>query len=144
MANAKAKFYYTSSKYLDELPVENGNVIFAPDANMICLDMSNQRFTYETIKTFQTEQQRQDVPFPNEGFYYVEETNLIWRYNGIKWGRITPVDTDFIIYGDTEEDFPELGERNKLYYTDDGIYNWKDQLNKYNLIANANRWDSVQ
>jgi hypothetical protein len=47
------------------------------------------------------------------------------------------------MYADTEEDFPVVGEQDRLYYTDEGIYNWKSQLNKYNLIANANKWESM-
>jgi hypothetical protein len=76
MANAKAKLYYTSSKYINQLPITNGNIIFVPDANMFCLDMSEQRFAYTTIRTFATEAARAAVPFPNEGFYFVEETKV--------------------------------------------------------------------
>lgn len=77
MPNAKAKLYYTTSKYLTTLPVENGNIIFVPDVNMVCLDMGNQRFSYQTIKTFVTDADRLALPFPKEGFYYVEETDTI-------------------------------------------------------------------
>ena len=79
MANAKAKLYYTKQQYLDSLPIANGNIIFVPDSNTVCLDMGSQRFTYQTIKTYETDQERIDTPFPNIGFYYVEETNSIWR-----------------------------------------------------------------
>lgn len=77
MANAKAKLFYTTSKYLKTLPVKNGNIIFVPDINTVCLDMSDQRFYYSTIKEYETEEQRTTEPFPNEGFYYVIETNCI-------------------------------------------------------------------
>ena len=143
MANAQAKLYYTKQKYLDSLPVANGNIIFVPESNMVCLDMSDQRFYYHTIKIFATEEERLETPFPNEGFYYVEQTGVIWRWKDT-WRQITPRNIFPIYYGDTEEDFPEEGENNLLYYTDNGIYNWKKQLNEYNLIANANRWRTVQ
>ena len=48
--------------------------------------------------------------------------------------RVDPV----VIYGVDESEFPQIGKNNTLYYTDNGIYNWKDQDDKYNLIANAN------
>ena len=76
MAKAKVKLYYTSSQYLDSLPVNNGNIIFVPDSNVFCLDMSNQRFTYSTIRTFETETQRAALAYPNEGYYFVEETQV--------------------------------------------------------------------
>lgn len=77
MANAKAKLYYTTPEYINTLPIKNGNIIFVPAMNKVCLDMADQRFEYETIKTFQTDEERADVPFPNEGFYYVEQDAMI-------------------------------------------------------------------
>ena len=77
MANAKAKLYYTKQKYLDSLPIANGNIIFVPDSNKVCLDMSSERFEYQVVKTFETDQERAETPFPNVGFYYVEETNIL-------------------------------------------------------------------
>ena len=77
MTNAKAKLYYTSSKYLDSLPVKNGNIIFVPDSNRVCLDMREQRFEYKVIKELDTDEERREIPFPNEGFYFVKETNII-------------------------------------------------------------------
>lgn len=121
MANAKAKLYYTSSEYIDRLPIANGNIVFVPDANMFCLDMSNQRFTYTTIKTFATDAARTAVPFPNEGYYFVEETKVFWRWNN-GWSQITPSNLNPVVYGTTVEDLPAIGKAETLYYTDDGIY----------------------
>ncbi len=143
MANAKVKLYYTTSEYLQTLPIKNGNIIFVPDNDLICLDISNQRFTYQTIKTFSTEQEREQTPFPNEGFYYVEATNVIWRWANNQWSKITPTNLTPVVYGATEQDFPAIGKNDTLYYTDEGIYNYKSQNNKYNLIANANTWDGI-
>lgn len=41
MANAKATLYYTKEQYLNSLPVEDGNIIFVPDSNKVCLDLRN-------------------------------------------------------------------------------------------------------
>lgn len=36
---------------------------------------------------------------------------------------VSPDDlNDSVVEGETEEDFPEQGKGNTLYYTDDGIY----------------------
>jgi hypothetical protein len=117
---AIANFVYTTSAKLNKLPVEDGQIIFAPDMNTICLDMSGNRFYYQTIKTFETDEQRAATPFPIQGFYFVEETQVIWRWCG-KWIQIT-ADPNPIVGGETEEDFPEQGKKNSLYYTDDGIF----------------------
>lgn len=135
---ALAKFVYTTSARLSELPVEDGQIIFAPDMNTIGLDLSGNRFYYQTIKTFETDEERLSTPFPVQGFYFVEETQVIWRWSD-KWTQMTA--SAAVVEGETEEDFPEQGKGNTLYYTDDGIYGWK--TDKYNLIANTNTWESI-
>jgi len=141
MAKAKVKLYYTSSQYLDSLPVNNGNIIFVPDSNVFCLDMSNQRFTYSTIRTFETETQRAALAYPNEGYYFVEETQVFWRWNGA-WVQITPSNLEPVVYGVDINALPSVGKPNTLYYTDDGIYHWKD--GEYKMIGNINTWDSIE
>lgn len=74
---AIAKFVYTTSAKINQLPVEDGQIIFAPDMGTIGLDLSGQRFYYQTIKTFETEEERIATPFPIQGFYFVQETEVI-------------------------------------------------------------------
>ncbi len=76
---AIVNFIYTTSAKLNDLPVEDGQIIFAPDMQTICLDMSGQRFYYQTIKIFETDEERTSTPFPIQGFYFVQETEVIWR-----------------------------------------------------------------
>ena len=141
---AQIKLIYTTAKKLDSLPKVNGQVIFVPNDNILALDMQGQRFLYKTIRTFTTDAERLNAVFISPGFYYVEETNIIWRYTANKvWRQITSIKTSPIIYGETKEVFPQIGEEGILFYTDNGIYNWKPQLNEYNLIANANTWGSI-
>jgi len=144
MANAKAKLFYTKQKYLDSLPKKNGNIIFVPDSNTVCLDMSNQRYTYQTIKIFNADSERLSEQSPHDGFYFVEETNVIWRWANNRWNQISPTNLEPVVYGASEDEFPSLGKNNTLYYTDEGIFNWKEVEQQYNLIANANRWDNIQ
>lgn len=140
---AKMKLYYTTPDKLDELPVNDGQIIFVPDSKQVCLDLHDIRYNYSLINVFETQEEMLANPFPNQGFYYAVDTNSIWRYSN-RWSRITSGDTEAeIFYGTSEEDFPETGVSQRLYYTDNGIYNWKDQLEKYNLIANANRWETM-
>lgn len=78
---ALANFVYTTSAKLNELPVEDGQIIFVPEVSTIAMDMHGQRFLYQNIKTFETDTQRSEYPFPVTGFYYVEETECLWRWN---------------------------------------------------------------
>ena len=95
-------------------------------------------------KIYNKDSERLNEQSPHEGFYFVEETNIVWRWANNRWNQISPVNLEPVVYGATEEDFPSLGKNNTLYYTDEGIFNWKDVEQKYNLIANANRWDNIQ
>lgn len=140
---AQSKLYYTTPERLESLPVTNGNIIFVPDGNMVCLDFKDTRFTYQTIKVFATEEERRNTPFLNDGFYFVAETNVVWRWTGDSWKKVTPSNLQPTFYGETKDLFPEEGNTDSLYFTDDGIYNWKAQFNEYNLIANANTWESI-
>ena len=76
MANAKAKLYYTKQKYLDTLPIANGNIIFVPESNTVCIDLNKQRYSYKTIQIFSTNAERIEYANPTEGFYFVEETEI--------------------------------------------------------------------
>lgn len=135
---AQMKLVYTTAAKLDSLSVVDGQIIYLADENQICLDMKGKRLTYRSIKTFDTDAERfATQPIPKT-FYFVFETNVMWQYNN-GWQQITASGLTPILYFDTEENLPEHGEVNKLYYTDTGIYNWRESDNKYNLIANANR-----
>lgn len=81
---AQMKLIYTTSKKINELAIADGQLIFCPDDNIIALDMKSQRFTYKTIKTFETDADRVNAAFAAPGFYYVEETNIIWRLTNSK------------------------------------------------------------
>lgn len=74
---AQMKLIYTTSKKINELAIADGQLIFCPDDNIIALDMKSQRFTYKTIKIFETDADRVNTVFAAPGFYYVEETNMI-------------------------------------------------------------------
>lgn len=137
---ALMKLIYATSSKLDSLEQVDGQIIFVPDANIIALDMKNQRFIYKTIKTFSTEQERINDVSAIPGFYFVDETNTLWRLtNSRNWRQIN----SSVFYSDSEETLPSMGNIETLYYTDKGVYNWKPQLNEYNLIANANIWESI-
>ena len=139
---AIVNFIYTTSARLNDLPVENGQIIFVPDVSTIALDTHGQRSYFQTIRNFETDAERLAMAFPVQGFYWVEETQTLWRWNS-RWTSISASNRSAVIEGEKTTDFPQTGASNTLYYTDDGIYNWKNQSNKYNLIANANTWESI-
>ncbi|MBQ8792892.1 MAG: hypothetical protein IJZ62_04765 [Clostridia bacterium] len=144
MTTAPAKLYYTTASKLPELQIANGQIIFTSDTHTIYLDMKGYRHSYSTIQVFEKEQNRLDVFAPVEGFYFVIETGIMWRYNGGNtpgWVQITPSNLEPIMFFDSVGDLPPTGVANTLYCTDNAIYNWKNQ--SYNMIANKNEWESI-
>ena len=119
---AVVKFIYTTSAKLNDLPVEDGQIIFVPDMSTIGLDTHGQRSYFHTIKNFETDAERLATAFPVQGFYWVEETETLWRWNR-RWTPITASSSGSVVGGNTVSEFPQKGAGNTLYYTDDGIYN---------------------
>lgn len=140
---AQMKLVYTTSVRLNELPIKNGQIIYAPDDNRICLDMQDRRFTYHTLRSFETDAERLRFIGVNKSFYFVEETNIMWQYINNGWKQITPANLEPVYYAEIPSRFPAQGKENTLFYTDEGIYNWKESTQDYNLIANANTWGSI-
>lgn len=141
---ALMKLIYTIPSKLDSLEQVDGQVIFIPADNRIALDIKGQRFIYKTIQVFDTDEERINAILATPGFYFVEETGSLWRLtNSETWRLIASAENNFIFYRENEENLPSIGAEGTLYYTDRGFYNWKSQFNNYNLIANANIWESI-
>lgn len=74
---AKMKLVYTTLAKLEELPQEDGQIIYLPESGAICLDMRGKRYTYHTLQTFETDEERLSTRGVNKAFYFVEETNAM-------------------------------------------------------------------
>lgn len=139
---AQAKFVYTTSDRLSELPIENGQIIFAVDIRTIFMDLRNKRTSYSTIFVFETDEERLAMEEPAIGFYFVEETNVVWRYK-TKWIQISRSGLNPIVFGEEVSSFPERGEEGTLYCGDSAIYKWNSSASSYHLIANKNEWTEL-
>lgn len=135
--------YITKSKYLPQLPVKDGQLIFTTDGNTVALDFGGTRYFYQTIQTFATEKDREELSFPLSGYYYVEESNALWYFSS-SWSRITPKEIEPVVFGQTEEDFPEVGKENVLYVADDALYRYSKPDKKYLAVANLTEWKGLQ
>ena len=138
---AKMKLYYTTSDKLNSLPLEDGQIIFCQDEKMIYQTFHNMRTPYSTIQIFDLDVDRR-LSTPSKGFYYVKETNVLWRFEG-SWVQITPEGLTPIIFGDSKEDFPEEGSQQTLYVGDEAVYKWKNQEHSYHMVANKTEWGNI-
>lgn len=140
LTSAPAQFFYTTASKLGDLGIVNGQIIFTSDTKTIYLDMKGHRNSYSTIQVFATDEERLKELAPIEGYYFVEDTNVLWRYK-TAWRQITPSNLEPIVFFDNENQFPVVGNGSLLYCTDGAIYNWKQS--SYNMIANKTEWESI-
>lgn len=138
---AIVKCYATVESKLSQLPVSDGNLIFVRDTGRICLDILGTRQTYVDIRVLSQDTDRTLMLAPVEGFYYVEDTDVLWRYKG-GWKQITPDTVDPLFFGDPD-DFPPQGKSKTLYISDEGIYRWDDISQTYILTASNTEWKEL-
>ena len=139
--SAIVKFYYTVNSKLAELPIVDGQVIFVSDTKKFYLDMNGLRLGYSDIQVLATESDRTSILAPTEGFYFVDDTNVMWRYKG-SWKQITPSELSPLYFGDYDS-FPPIGKENTLYITNDATYRWDSITSSYVCIANKTEWRAI-
>ena len=138
---AIVKAYSTTNSKLSQLPVSDGNLIFVKDTHTIYLDLNGNRLAYRDIVVLPKETDRTSILAPIEGFYYVEETDIFWRYKE-GWKQITPDNINPLFFGDYE-DFPPTGKDNVLYISGEATYKWDSLTSTYICIANKTEWKSL-
>ena len=79
---------------------------------------------------------------PTEGFYFVEDTGVMWRYKE-EWKQITPDNLNQITFGASVEDFPKSGNSKILYVTDDATYKWDTVTKTYLCVSNKTEWKTI-
>lgn len=80
----------TVNSKLRNLPVEDGQLIFVQDKQMIALDFGGKRKLYTQIEELATEEARTSLLAPVTGrYYYVMDPPVLWRYQEDGWIQIT-------------------------------------------------------
>lgn len=139
MSTAIVKFYATVGSRVSQLPLSDGNLIFVTDTKKMYLDFNGVRVEYSDIVTLSKESDRLSILAPSEGFYFVEETDVIWRYKE-GWKQLTPDNVNPLFFGDYDE-FPEIGKDGTLYISDDATYRWDSLTSEYICISTKNIWE---
>ena len=139
MSGSIVKFYHTKQSKLSSLPVRDGNLVFVTDTKKMYLDINGNRLPYVDIQILFQETDRTSILAPIEGFYYVEETNVLWRYKG-SWKQVTPDNMTPLFFGDYDS-FPEQGHSGTLYVSDNATYKWDSVKLQYVCVANKTEWN---
>lgn len=122
MTTAIVKFVSTVDSKLSQLTIENGQLIFASDTRRIYLDFNNIRTEYSQIIPLVDETSREEYMAPIRGFYFVQETNCLWHYDG-GWVQLTSPPKEQIVFVDYIN-LPSIGKEEILYITETDSYKW--------------------
>ncbi len=80
----------TVNSKLSDLPLEDGQLIFVQDKQMVALDFGGKRKFYTQIEELATEDARTSLLAPVTGrYYYVMDPPVLWRYEVNGWVQIT-------------------------------------------------------
>lgn len=118
--NNVLKIVSTTKSRVSELPVSYGQLIFCKDVRTIYFD-TDERVEYNQIMIFSKEAHRL-ASIPVCGFYFVQETNILWRYDE-KWIQLTSSPKEQIVFLPKDQ-FPSIGDINILYIDGTDMYRW--------------------
>ena len=139
---AKITYYLTNSEHISEIDVSVGNLLYCEDTKRIYLDGQNGRVCYDSIMVFELDSERELYQNPTEGFYFVEETHILWRYANDEWVEVTAPPSSNVVFIPKSE-LPAEGESEVLYVCDQEMFTWDADGNEY-LSMNADSvWHEV-
>lgn len=126
----------TRSSRVRELPIKNGQLVFIQDVGRIAFDYNSKRVFYNQIAELQTEVERLTLDNPLNGYYFVVDTAILWRYdNG--WIQITEKPENIV---SIDVELPALGQakENVLYVSkaEKEIAVFDSVTNEYIVVAN--------
>ena len=138
------RFIATTSDKISTIAKQKGQLIFSRDDRVIYLDTdTNTRTEYRSIISLISEEQRQSIISPVSGFYFVEETAVLWTYNINKeWEQLTQTPDNRILFYSSISEFPAQGKEGILYNTLDNIYKWSSLQNTYIKIG-SEIWEPI-
>lgn len=119
----------TKSDRLRDLLIKNGQLIFIQDRNRIAFDWGGKRSFYNSLEILETEAEREAIVRPVDGYYFVIDSAVLWRYdNG--WTQVTSKPDEVLFIG---VELPELGKANKLYVNkkEQSISVWNEDTDSY-------------
>lgn len=134
------KFIATNHDRVSEIPVSNNQIIFSRDERVIYMDAENQRTAFTQIMTLNTDEARQNLLSPVSGFYFVEETAILWKLTDGDWRALNEMPEDRIYF---MGELPPMGTEEKVYIVDNIAYQWNGDDNSY-IQINQPQWENIQ
>lgn len=136
------KFIATTSAKINDIQVQSGQLIFSRDDRVIYLD-TDVRTSFQQIITLVSEEVRQSMTSPVQGFYFVKDKKTLWNYDGSVWSQLSAEPKENIVFGDRAE-FPEIGKEGVLYIDKIKFYQWDaDTHSYYEMGGNVMAWEAI-
>lgn len=135
-------YFLTDSSHIAEIEVKLGNLIFSEDDKKIFLDGNNGRVCYDSIMVFDTDAERLSYANPLDGFYFVSETKILWRYDDNTWTSITEPPKNNVVFIPKSE-LPIQGESSILYVCGTEMFTWSQEDNEYLPMEADVYWKEV-
>jgi len=135
---ASIKFICTSSAKLNDVPFNPGQIIFCQDVRHIYVD-GTERVGYQEIIKLPTELSRQALSYPIRSFYFIDETKILWEFDGT-WHQISYPPEKQIVFDD-KDNFPVIGDHNTIYVDGLNMYRYIDD--RYQLMNSGSGGGSV-
>lgn len=135
------KFMATDSTKIKDIPVKKGQLIFSRDDRTIYLD-STERTSYQTFIILDTDEERQNLISPVNGFYFIEETKVLWRLLNNIWTQLNVSTKPTVVFIKEGEEKPTEPSTDVLYVQDGKIYQWSLEKNDYIIVSDVN-WESI-
>lgn len=139
---AEIRFFLTNSEHIGEIEVAIGNLIFSEDDKKIYLDGGSGRICYDSIIVFALDSDRYYYQNPIDGFYFVEETKVLWRYSNGEWTAITDPPVNNVVFIPYSE-LPPEGDFAVLYICDKEFYIWNPTTQQYEEMNAESIWHEV-
>lgn len=120
----------TTSEKLSSLLIKNGQLVFVKDKHRIAFDFNDKRTFYNQITELETDYERTSISSPSDGYYFVIDTAVLWRYcDG--WTQITSKPDEIVFIG---TELPELGlAKEKTLY----VNKTKREISVYDKAADS-------
>lgn len=131
------KFIATTSDKISSIEKKANQLIFSRDDRIIYLDTSaTDRTEYTSIIVLPDETFRTNITHPVTAFYFVEDSNILYRYNS-QWQQLTTPPQESLIFL-KRENFPTIGKEKTLYIDEENIYQWNKEKNDYVNMSGGN------
>lgn len=138
------KFIATTSDKILTIAKASGQLIFSRDNRTIYLDVdANTRVEYRSIIPISTEEYRQSIVSPVDGFYFVEETAVLWNYVSSEgWRQLTQIPDEKLQFYNSTSEFPNIGAIRTLYVIPGYIYQWDNITSSYVKLG-SEMWEPI-